>query len=199
MLRYFYVLLCLWVLLPSTSLSQSYIFTESSNCTVNGGSTLRDWTATSSSVQGEVVFEKAFLKKSVRKAGTGVEAASFRVPVKSLKGRADAMNTKIYNAFKSEEHPSIQFELKSGTVRKGSAQQDGSFTLDCTGLLKMAGAAQTVSLSLDGKPADQGFHFTGTIPIDMTEYGIKPPSAMFGQIIVEPKINVDFDLYLEKQ
>ena len=187
------------ILSPLAGIGQQYTFAPSSTCTVNGGSTLRDWSATSSSVQGEVVFEKAFLKKSPPKAGSEVESAEFIVPVQSLKGRADAMNTKIYNAFKHEEHPNIQFELQSGVVQKGSGVEAGAFVLDCSGILKMAGVEKSVSFSLSGTTTDQGFQFIGDVPIDMTEYGIKPPSAMFGQIVVEPEISVNFELQLEKK
>jgi hypothetical protein len=38
---------------------------------------------------------------------------------------------------------------------------------------------------------------TGSYPLKMTEYGLKPPSLMFGRIKVAESVRVNFDLLLK--
>jgi hypothetical protein len=40
-------------------------------------------------------------------------------------------------------------------------------------------------------------HITGSYDLDMTEYGLKPPTLMFGRIKVGKTVKVNYDLLLK--
>lgn len=71
--------------------------------------------------------------------------------------------------------------------------------------------SQSVDLSIPGKPTTHGvtkdvtatakaqetggkLEIAGTVPIDMTDYGVTPPSVPF--TTVDPQVTIEFDIFL---
>ncbi|MEL6194250.1 MAG: YceI family protein, partial [Bacteroidota bacterium] len=54
-----------------------------------------------------------------------------------------------------------------------------------------------VEISLSGKLLDQAFTFEGEYAMKMSDFGITPPSAMFGQIQTDDDVLVKFSLVLQ--
>jgi len=52
-------------------------------------------------------------------------------------------------------------------------------------------------LKAEGKPEVGMIHITGSYDLDMTEYGLKPPTLMFGRIKVGKTVKVNYDLLLK--
>ena len=43
---------------------------------------------------------------------------------------------------------------------------------------------------------DAALVVTGSLPLLMTDYGIKPPTAMLGMLTTDPKVTVSFETVL---
>lgn len=181
--------------IPNRSFCQKYLISEGTVCGVTGTSTLHDWKASIGKVSGYISLEKTFTKKTVPAKGAEILSGNITFDVKSMDGgRGAVMNDKIYNAFDAEKNPNIIFTLSKAVVAEVNA--DGTFTLDVSGDLAMAGKTQKISFPLTGKKeADGKYHFTGEKSLDMTSFGMEPPSAMFGQIETGKDVTINFNLF----
>lgn len=161
---------------------------EESKMTIDGTSTLHDWTSEVKEITGMMSLAQVNIQD-----GSEIETVNFKANVKSIEsGRGSTMDNRTHDALKGEEHPQIIFDLSEAKVNKSSGN---NFTLDVKGELTIAGSTQPIEMVVNGeKVSDQKLHFEGSKALNMTEYGIDPPSAMFGQIQTGEEITVNFDL-----
>ncbi len=151
---------------------------------VTGTSSLHDWKVTSSSIADMPV-------NITLDPQAGIPAFEFKVPVDSLDGgRGPSMNAKIKTAFKSSQHPHIIFKQ---TEPAFITTADGKMTIVSTGNLSMAGAEQTVSVTFTGERVDNLVTFKGSQKLKMSDFGMTPPTAMFGQIKTRDDVVVNFE------
>ncbi len=171
-----------------------------STMTISGTSTIHDWTSKVNTINGDLTFSKIAGQKSLPDAGKLVENLKMEVPVKSIESpRGVVMDNKTYEALKSEEFPLITFILRDDHITGVSDKAAGKFTLAITGDLTIAGTTKTVSLNLNGSKIGNGtFQFDGSYSINMTEYNVTPPTAMFGQIVTGENVTLAFSIKTEE-
>jgi polyisoprenoid-binding protein YceI len=117
------------------------------------------------------------------------------VPVKAMKSaEGSIMDGKAYNAFDVKVNPMITFTLTDATPVK-ITDKDVEVTL--TGTLAMGGSSKKISFKSTGKVIAGGFQLKGAVPIKMSEYGMKAPTAMFGAIKTGDAVTVKFDVTVE--
>ena len=165
----------------------TYTISEKSKCTVEGTSTVSDWTVEVQEVKGEVMMSDA--------DGLSISSVKITVPVKSMKGRADAMDEKTRNAFKAETYPNVIFESDDIKVVKGEGD---TFTLETTGSMSMAGHTETVTVNFNGKKEEGNYVFSGEIPLKLSTYKMEAPTAFFGSLEVADPVKVIFSLVTVK-
>ncbi len=188
-------------LLISFSFTQvSYKVDEGSTMTITGTSTLHDWTSKVNEINGDFVFKNEIQDKKLPKSGSIVEQIKMVIPVLSIESpRGSTMDKKTYNALKSEQNPNMIFEVKSDNIERIIDKSVEKFLLKVTGDLTVAGFTKEITIDLEGQKLPSGqLKFLGAYPIDMVEYEIEPPSAMFGQIKTGKDVVIDFDLLLSE-
>lgn len=174
-----------------------YAVSEETKMTVSGTSTLHDWTSEVNEVKGFIAVENSFSGDGKVEKGEKIDEVNIIVPVESIiSPRGATMDKKTYNALKSDEHPEIKFELKNNEV----VLVDGDgFTVNASGDLTIAGVTRQVSFPVEGKIVDASkMLFSGAYKLNMTEYDMEPPSAMFGQIVTGEEVEIKFDLVVNK-
>ncbi|MEN7547039.1 YceI family protein [Rapidithrix thailandica] len=170
-----------------------------SKVSIDGTSTIHDWTAKVNKAEGQLTLSKKFAKKGP-KTGESVEAATLTLIVKSIEGRNSTMNNKIYEAFKESENPHITYQQTGAAAISQADEASGSFTLVSKGNLSMAGVTHPIEIELKGKKiAGNKYQFTASKKLNMTDYKMETPSAMFGQIVTGEEITVNFDLIVAPQ
>lgn len=169
---------------------------EDSKMSITGTSTLHDWTSEVQTIQGYVEVEESFLKKGKAKKGDEIAGVHVVVPVKSIiSPRGATMDKKTYNALKSEEHPEIIFDLKDNKIQ---ADGDG-YSINAKGDLTIAGQTKQVEFPVKAKLISaEKMSFEGSYKLNMVEYNMEPPSAMFGQIITGEEVEIKFELIVNK-
>lgn len=169
---------------------------EESTMLIAGTSTLQDWSSDVTKINGTVSLNDRVYRKGVKK-GDKIEAVAISVPVLSIKSpRGATMEQKIYNALKSETNPDIKFTLTENEV---TTVAKDSFLLETKGILEIAGKSKPVTVVVTGKKvADSSFSFEGSHKINMKEYEIEPPTAMFGQIVTGEEVEISFKLIAKK-
>lgn len=191
-----------YFLLFSFSYTQvSYKLDEGSTMTITGTSTLHDWTSKVNEINGDFVFKDDIKNKKLPKTGSIVENIKVIIPVLSIESpRGATMDKKTYNALKSEEYPNLILEVKTDNIEQIIDKSTEKFLLKVVGDLTLAGYTKEVRIDLEGQKLPSGqLKFLGAYSIDMVEYEIEPPSAMFGQIKTGKDVVIDFDLLMSEK
>jgi len=159
------------------SAQETFDLSNESTLTIDGTSTLHDWSVTANTMEG-----------TVSEDSNNISEIGLSVLVKDiLSDRAAAMDNKMHAALKKEEHPNVQF-----TMGGANAAVDGK--QDLKGTLTIAGVAKEVTVPTNIKKEDGKLQISGEQKIVLEDYGMEPPTAMFGSIVVGDEVTVKFDL-----
>lgn len=171
-----------FLVLGTLALAQeSYTLSDTSAMTIDGSSSLHDWTVTANTMEG-----------TVTENGDSVRAVQFSVAVADiLSDRAAAMDNKMHDALKKEEHPKVIFTVDGAGATIGENQ-------DLKGTLTIAGVEQQVNVPATISQEEGTLRIKGERMIALKDYGIEPPTAMFGSIVVGDEVTVKFDLVFKK-
>jgi hypothetical protein len=162
--------------------------------TVDGKSTLHDWTMTA-----DVVTDYPAELSVDPHVGGEIENFSFKVEVASMKsGRSSTMDTKTHKALKSVDHPYISYIQKTPALLEAGSG-DGLFTLKSSGSLTIAGVENEVVIDVNVSYMDGELVFNASYPMKMSAYNVERPEAMFGQIKTKDDITINLQfVYKEK-
>jgi polyisoprenoid-binding protein YceI len=164
---------------------------------IEGGSNLHGWSCNANSIDASVEVDSAFLS-SASITPALVKRVLVKVPVRNLKCGHGGMDNNLYKALKADDSPDIIYVLSSFVVVPGTTKD--SFTVKSVGALKIAGTEKTVDMEISAlRTADGSIHADGALPLMMTDYGIKPPTAMFGTLHTDNKVTVKFSLLVGPQ
>jgi len=157
-----------------------------SSVTVAGTSNLHDWESTSKEVAGDLVIA------TDAKSGKIIQSLVVKLPVKTIKSGKGMMDNKTYDAFDSDKNPLITFQLTDASALKVTGK-DVETTV--SGNLNMAGAVKKISFKSTGTIlADGSFQFKGTVPLKMSDFKMKPPTALLGTLKTGDAITIKFDV-----
>jgi len=161
---------------------ENYSVSDVSALTVDGTSTLHDWTVTANTCNGSLVLDTNMLKE-----------ISFEADVASIVStRGATMDKKTHNALKKEEHPKVMFSATDIAFSAGDNQS-------ISGKLNVAGVAKDVVITASIKNSAGNIQLTGNYKITLQDYNMEPPTAMFGSIVVGDDVTVNFDLVFAKE
>ncbi|HVS94858.1 MAG TPA: YceI family protein [Puia sp.] len=186
------LLLMISTFLLFTANAQTRYTSAAVDLTINGTSTLHDWSMTSVRAQCEALFD-------LNSAGqiTGVRSVSFSTPANALKSDHTAMDNNAYKALKAEKDPFISFTATSINVTPAAG---GAATVTVTGKLTIAGMtrdAQIVTLCQPGS-AGNTITVTGKENISMKDFSMAPPTFMLGTIKTGNDVTLSFKLTLKR-
>ena len=177
------LLLVSFIYITGIAQAQSYrINPKTSSMTIYGTTNVHDFKTKVEQIKGELVVDNS--KK--------VQSLSVEIPVRSIKSGEKGMDNKTYEAFNDKKYPTISFQL----VDVSSLQIKGDdITATVTGNLTMAGTTKRISFKTSGKNTRPGaYEFKGSIPLKMTDYKMKPPTAMLGVMKVGDAITLKYDI-----
>ena len=119
-----------------------------------------------------------------------VEMFGIAIKTASLTSPKDGLDKNMHKALKAAEFPEITFNLVR--LDAGAAPN----TLKATGMLTVAGVERQVTLDLKTAVNASTITVMGELTLLMTDFGIKPPTAMLGMLKTDPKITVTFETVL---
>jgi polyisoprenoid-binding protein YceI len=164
---------------------------------IEGGSNLHDWSCKASSIEAAIEVDESFVKTTTA-APTSLKKVQVKVPVRNLKCGNGKMDNNLYKALKADDAPEISYILATFDVVPG-AEKD-SFTVTTVGALTVAGTEKTVNMDVTAaRLPDGGIRAEGTLPLLMTDFGVKPPTALLGTLRTDNKITVKFSLLVGPQ
>ena len=151
--------------------------------TLKGTSTLHDFECTTKTVQGIIEMDSLARTFAI---------ANIRIPVKEIHSGNSSMDENMYESLKAEAYPEITFSLLNASITNDSTHK-------LTGTLKIAGTEKIVDLDIVvRKKAGGVISASGTKKILMTDFGIKPPTFMFGALKTGNEVVVEFNIELKE-
>ena len=174
----------------TTSEAQTLYEVKSHNVVIVGTSNLHDWTADVETLKG------SFKIKVEDGKIEGIEDLSVKVDAQSLKGsKGNIMDSKIKEALNSKKHPEISFELRKVNSITGNP---GTYNLSTSGILRVSGVSKPVTLNATGKVYTSGnIEFTGTTKLKMSDFNVKPPTAMFGALTTGDEVTLKYTVVVK--
>lgn len=183
---YHFKLLCLAFVLvwKSSSAQVAYIQSRDSQITIEGTSTLHDWSMTSTEVKYQVQFEIGDEGKPER-----LNALTFSVPFESFKSGSNALDKNAYSTMDTEVHKLITFKMTSAVV--------GPEKIHCVGNLTIAGATNPIDLDANYFVSNnRAIVCSGLKNLKMSDFKIDPPVFMFGTVRTDDEIKINFKVSL---
>lgn len=176
--------------------TDSYSLLDKSTMTVAGTSTLHDWEADVQTINSYINFDNAALESD--SISNPVKSLSLTIPVEDLESGKGKMNRKMHDALKKDDFPNIMFQLDNAELVNADSALT-SMEMDVTGNLTIAGSSKEITLPVTGTKQDDGtFKFTGSYELNMEDYDVDPPSAMFGTIKSGEMVTISFEFYVGK-
>ena len=75
---------------------------------------------------------------------------------------------------------------------------DGS-KLSTNGNLTLAGVTRQIQMDVNVEETSEGIRYTGSVPLKMSDFEIRPPTAMFGALRTGDEVTVGFDVVFVPQ
>ncbi|HEY0142817.1 MAG TPA: YceI family protein [Thermoanaerobaculia bacterium] len=164
--------------------AEQYAPAKGSSVKIEGTSTLHAWTMEGSTINGTI--------KADSPASANVAVA---IPVTSIRSEHTKMDKLMADALKARDHPEVRYEMTQATPQ-GSGD---AFTIKTRGKLTIAGVTRDIAMDVQAvKNADGRYTLTGSTPLRMTAFGIKPPTAMLGTVKTGDDVKVTFRWVVEK-
>jgi len=164
-----------------------------SELTIEGTSSLHDFHCKTNKLNAYVDVDPGYTK-DLTKVARPIAAVKVNIVVKTLTCGNGQMDRNMYNTLKADENQLIKYTLSGYDILDGTASPS-AFTANTTGTLVVAGQEKPIAMKInaerlsDGKAVAQGEQ-----KLRMSDFGISPPSFMFGRLKVGDQIKVKFNL-----
>jgi len=158
---------------------------------VKGSSNLHDWTMEAKSGNIEANLNLASNVSYL----AGIQSLSFTLPVKNLKStEGSTMDNRAYDALKADKNPNITFVLLTATPESPNGNKS---QYKVTGNLTIGGATKQIEMVASStKNSDGSVIIMGSQNLKFTQFGLKPPSFMFGALKVTDNLTIDYTVRL---
>ncbi|NDP19650.1 MAG: YceI family protein [Paludibacter sp.] len=186
--------LCMLILFNFLLLAGNYIEAQTlrlnpktSTITISGTTNVHDWKSNVTQMKGDLTVNNS--KK--------IQSMSVDIPVVSIKSeeKEKLMDKKTYEAFNSEKNPTISFHLTEVNDMKINGTD---INVTVTGNLTMGGTTKKIVLKSIGKNTKTGvYEFKGNVALKMTDFKMKPPTALLGIMKVGDTVTLNYDMNFE--
>ena len=176
----------LFFLCANLAFSQASFHPDKSTIKLQGTSSLHDWEST-------VIMDQMDVELHIEDADPLLLGhLRLKIPVKSIKSGKSIMDKKTYVALKSEDFPTISYEVEVFDHNNGEV-------IASDGRLHVAGKERKVPVTAvyDKKNDMQLMTFKGSVSFNMTDFNIEPPTAMLGTLKTGDEITITYNITVE--
>lgn len=170
----------------STAVAQEEysVANNESKLLVFGTSNVHDWEIEAKAMNGKGLFtiEGNDLKE--------IRGLNFFVEVEQLKSGKKAMDNNTFKALNSDKYKTINFKLIK--VIKITEVATGQYSIETQGDLTIAGVTKKITQIFQTKIIGKKILLSGKNKINMTNYNVKPPTALMGTIKTGEEVTIDF-------
>ncbi|XOV92969.1 MAG: YceI family protein [Bacteroidota bacterium] len=164
------------LLLGATSIE---VITDKSKVEILGTSSLHDW---------ESIVESYSIKGDIEANQITDLVATFNV--ESIKSGKSIMDDKAQDALKADKYPNIIFKASSLKIADGKVSGPGTLTI--------AGKSNPIQFAATSKISNGDMLISGSTKLKMTDYGVEPPTAMFGTLTTGDEVTVSYEIFINQ-
>jgi hypothetical protein len=164
-----------------------------SELTIEGTSTLHDFHCKTNKLNAYVDVDPGYTK-DLTKVARPIAAVKVNIVVKTLTCGNGQMDSNMYSTLKADQNQLIKYSLSGYDILDGTASPS-SFTANTKGTLNVAGQERPIAMKISAERTSDGKAIAqGEQTLRMSDFGIAPPSFMFGRLKVGDEIKVKFSL-----
>src|SRR5690554_4927368 len=185
-------------LTPQTASAQNtFVVQPTSRFWIDGSSNVNRFTCTAQEIDGKGVVQTQGITEvslSTTKSNwkNRVELA---IPVRGFDCGKKRMNADLYDALQAARHPVIYYRLSDASLLTVPDHPNGWYLLKTSGVLTIAGNERVIDVVAEGRLVSDGiFQVRGEADVRMTDFGVKPPTALLGVIKANDEIKIRFDV-----
>lgn len=162
-----------------------------SELTVSGTSNVHDFHCKTNKFSAYIDVDPGYTK-DLTKVARPIVSVNVVIAVKSLTCGNKKMDENMYSTLQADKNQIIRYKLNGYDILNGSAT---GFAAKTTGVLTILGKEKVVAMRIDAARLNDGKATAeGEETLLMSEFGIKPPSFMFGTMKVGDEVKVKFNL-----
>lgn len=165
---------------------------DSPNMHLYGEANIKSWDAAITEVNGTLTLQDIENITAETLSPEAFQNLTLTIPVEEIEAESGGLTSNIHKYLKGDDYPNITFELNN--VTDITEQEDGTFLISGSGVISAAGAENTVEMQVTANLVNNGIQFTGEQELLMTDFGIDPPTAVFGTIRSRDEIRIEFDV-----
>lgn len=173
--------------------NQILIALPESTIELNGDSTLKKFSSKANRIecQGKLPGQTTSLNDALAGKMDGFQVS---VPVSGLKSGDETLDDHMKTALKGKDFPEIHAAVKS--YHDQGVQSDGSHLIEATVDFVIAGVKKTLPLAANVILKGDRLQVRGQKQFLMTDFGIDPPTMLFGTLRASNEVLVKYDLFL---
>ncbi len=174
--------------LAEYTLAQDDYSVKSHIMIISGTSNVHDWTA------------QVFVLKGLAKIGDAeLTDISITVDTKTLKSsKGTVMDNKMYDALNTDKFPKIYYKSNSKTLL--SLANKETTPVSTKGEVTISGTTKNITVSgIYKKTKNEEIIISGSFSLLMTDFGIKPPTALFGILKTGNRVEITYKIHLKKK
>jgi polyisoprenoid-binding protein YceI len=160
---------------------------------VAGTSTVRSFTCEAPQFETAIEAAAPGAVGSLLAGERAVQSATLRIAAARMDCGNGTMNGHMQRALKSADNPTITFVLSAYEPTRTAAGIAGTIS----GQLTLGGVTKPVTMPASARRDGDALRVTGAHDLNMTEYGLKPPTLMMGTMKVGRVVKVNFDLLIK--
>jgi polyisoprenoid-binding protein YceI len=164
-----------------------------SEVTIEGTSSMHAFHCKTNKINAYVDVDPGYAK-DLTKIARPIASVKVNIVVRTLSCGNGQMDKNMYATLDADKNPLIKYTMSNYDVLDGT-KSPAAFVANTTGTLTIAGQEKVINMKInaerlsDGKATAQAQE-----AILMTDFGIKPPSFMFGTLKVGNEVTVKFNL-----
>ena len=163
---------------------QSVILNES-KLRINGTSNVNDFECV---YEEELESDTLFHQVELAEAFANIQGDRLELVVESFDCGKRGINRDFRNTLKSKQYPNIHIEVLQVTAQNGIPEW-------ATIAIELAGVTNTYEVDLKDVSVDDSLiQVLGEQNLRMSDFGLKPPTALFGLIKVRDRLKISFTL-----
>lgn len=157
-----------------------------------GEANIKSWDAAITEVNGSLTLQNIENITVETLSPEAFQNLTLTIPVKGIEAESGGLTKNLHKYLKGDDYPNITFELNN--VSDITAQADGSLLITASGVITAAGSDNPVEMQVTANVNNNGIQFAGEQELLMTDFGIDPPTAVFGTIRSRDEIRIEFDV-----
>lgn len=165
--------------------------------TIYGSSNVTDWEAKVKTINGEVEVSRPDGADWSNAEASWFKRVEISMPVADIDADSRRMNSNMHDYLKINNHPVITYRMKEALELVVSNNPGAILTAG--GILTVGGVSHEFQHDVKISQGSNGrLIISGSKELKMSDFDIKPPTAMLGSIRAYDEMNIEFNLILQE-